>query len=89
MMIPKGDKQNAVVLASSNRVLDEPWVRCPSETWHKGIKNSPTGISYSFVVIPKGVEPLIFWMRTRRPGPLDDGTTYVPKSIKKLAICKA
>ncbi|GEM_PF-3562104 len=26
------------------------------------------------MVIPKGVEPLIFWMRTRRPGPLDDGT---------------
>ena len=27
-----------------------------------------------FLVIPAGVEPAIFWMRTRRPGPLDDGT---------------
>ena len=26
------------------------------------------------MVIPAGVEPAIFWMRTRRPGPLDDGT---------------
>ena len=31
----------------------------------------PLGI----LVIPAGVEPAIFWMRTRRPGPLDDGTT--------------
>ena len=30
-----------------------------------------------YMVIPKGVEPLIFWMRTRRPGPLDDGTIQV------------
>lgn len=28
----------------------------------------------SLLVIPAGVEPAIFWMRTRRPGPLDDGT---------------
>ena len=27
------------------------------------------------MVIPAGVEPAIFWMRTRRPRPLDDGTT--------------
>ena len=26
------------------------------------------------LVIPAGVEPAIFWMRTRRPRPLDDGT---------------
>lgn len=39
-------------------------------------KNTPTGhFSCCFVVIPVGVEPTIFWMRTRRPGPLDDGTT--------------
>ena len=30
--------------------------------------------SNSDVVIPEGVEPSIFWMRTRRPRPLDDGT---------------
>ena len=29
------------------------------------------------MVIPAGVEPAIFWMRTRRPGPLDDGTKMV------------
>ena len=28
----------------------------------------------SRMVIPAGVEPAIFWMRTRRPRPLDDGT---------------
>ena len=27
------------------------------------------------LVIPAGVEPAIFWMRTRRPRPLDDGTS--------------
>ena len=27
------------------------------------------------VVVPAGVEPAISWMRTRRPGPLDDETT--------------
>ena len=26
------------------------------------------------MVIPAGFEPAIFWMRTRRPKPLDDGT---------------
>ncbi len=31
--------------------------------------------SESVLVIPAGVEPAIFWMRTRCPGPLDDGTT--------------
>jgi hypothetical protein len=25
------------------------------------------------LVTPAGVEPAIFWMRTRRPGPLDEG----------------
>lgn len=29
------------------------------------------------LVIPAGVEPAIFWMRTRRPRPLDDGTTII------------
>lgn len=38
-------------------------------------KKEPSSGSNSGMVIPKGVEPLIFWMRTRRPGPLDDGTT--------------
>ncbi len=28
------------------------------------------------MVTPAGVEPAIFWMRTRRPGPLDEGATY-------------
>ncbi len=27
------------------------------------------------MVTPAGVEPAIFWMRTRRPGPLDEGAT--------------
>ncbi len=27
-------------------------------------------------MIPAGVEPAIFWMRTRRPRPLDDGTIF-------------
>ena len=35
------------------------------------------GLLFHEMVIPKGVEPLIFWMRTRRPGPLDDGTNHL------------
>ncbi len=31
---------------------------------------------FYFLVIPAGVEPAIFWMRTRRPRPLDDGTIF-------------
>ena len=27
------------------------------------------------MVTPAGVEPAIFWMRTRRPRPLDEGAT--------------
>ena len=29
------------------------------------------------LVTPAGVEPAIFWMRTRRPGPLDEGATIL------------
>ena len=39
-----------------------------------GNKNEPLDGSDSHLVIPAGVEPAIFWMRTRRPRPLDDGT---------------
>ena len=28
------------------------------------------------MVTPAGFEPAIFWMRTRRPKPLDDGTIF-------------
>ena len=45
------------------------------------------GIFLFFVVIPVGVEPTIFWMRTRRPGPLDDGTTAIILTESKL-FCK-
>ena len=43
-------------------------------------KNAPKDVSADFsrMVIPAGVEPAIFWMRTRRPRPLDDGTTSQP-----------
>ncbi len=37
-------------------------------------KNEPNGSNSGDMVIPAGVEPAIFWMRTRRPRPLDDGT---------------
>ena len=47
------------------------------------IKNAQMGDFNFKMVIPKGVEPLIFWMRTRRPGPLDDGTTYRPSLTEK------
>ena len=40
-------------------------------------KNTLRAFLLSHVVIPEGVEPSIFWMRTRRPGPLDDGTNTV------------
>ena len=46
------------------------------------IKIGPSG-TFLYLVIPAGVEPAIFWMRTRRPGPLDDGTKRhdTPKAI--------
>lgn len=55
--------------------------RCPLSPLQKqgtifATKNTLRVFSVYPVVIPKGVEPLIFWMRTRRPGPLDDGTNY-------------
>ena len=37
-------------------------------------KKESNSDSDSHMVIPAGVEPAIFWMRTRRPRPLDDGT---------------
>ena len=40
-----------------------------------GNKKEPAGSEDSHMVIPAGVEPAIFWMRTRRPRPLDDGTS--------------
>ena len=40
-------------------------------------KKEPEGSENANMVIPAGVEPAIFWMRTRRPRPLDDGTIFV------------
>ena len=37
-------------------------------------KNAQMGNFSSKLVISEGVEPSIFWMRTRRPRPLDDET---------------
>ena len=39
------------------------------------------------MVIPEGVEPSIFWMRTRRPRPLDDGTNTCILT-ETLLFCK-
>ena len=36
-------------------------------------KKEPDSGSDCEMVTPAGVEPAIFWMRTRRPRPLDDG----------------
>ena len=41
------------------------------------IKNMTRRVLFFILVIPAGVEPAIFWMRTRRPGPLDDGTNNI------------
>lgn len=40
------------------------------------------------LVTPAGVEPAIFWMRTRRPGPLDEGAgfRYAPFYINQLSF---
>ncbi len=35
----------------------------------------PLSGNNNVMVTPAGVEPAIFWMRTRRPGPLDEGAT--------------
>ena len=40
------------------------------------LEKEPEGSrKFTDLVIPAGVEPAIFWMRTRRPRPLDDGTS--------------
>ena len=41
--------------------------------WNK--KEPEQALCKTKLVIPAGVEPAIFWMRTRRPRPLDDGTS--------------
>lgn len=33
------------------------------------------------MVTPAGIEPAIFWMRTRRPGPLDEGAAKVSNTL--------
>ena len=38
------------------------------------------------MVVPAGVEPAISWMRTRRPGPLDDETTYYYYNIDSRKV---
>ena len=51
-------------------------------------KKHPTGVLFLAVVIPEGVEPSIFWMRTRRPRPLDDGTNTIILTDTPL-FCKS
>ena len=63
--------KNASIFNSLGSYFGRTRVR-PLATHHSN-KKYPTGI-FLAVVIPEGVEPSIFWMRTRRPGPLDDGT---------------
>lgn len=38
--------------------------------------------SKSTIVPPTGFEPVIFWMRTRCPKPLDDGGLYAYFTLK-------
>lgn len=38
------------------------------------------------LVTPAGFEPAIFWMRTRRPGPLDDGAKQVYFTIRRGSL---
>ena len=33
---------------------------------------------FALMVAPRGFEPLISWLRTRRPGPLDEGAMTCP-----------
>ena len=66
---PRKYKREA--LAFARLLLRANPVRLPPE--HSQQK-TPYGRSFLAVVIPEGVEPSIFWMRTRRPRPLDDGT---------------
>ena len=50
-------------------------------------KKEPDYGSDCEMVIPEGVEPSIFWMRTRRPRPLDDGTNTCILT-ETLLFCK-
>lgn len=40
----------------------------------------------SLMVTPAGVEPAIFWMRTRRPGPLDEGAVVVSDTRNSVIL---
>ena len=42
--------------------------------------------AYFILVTPAGVEPAIFWMRTRRPGPLDEGANIVIISYEETVV---
>ena len=37
---------------------------------------------FYLLVTPAGVEPAIFWMRTRRPGPLDEGAVSIIYQVR-------
>ena len=67
LVIPAGVSSLRSLFAFGERTLGSP----PTKIVR--IKIRPKGLLF-ILVIPAGVEPAIFWMRTRRPRPLDDGT---------------
>lgn len=68
-------------LSANWRIATEPGFD-PSDSKRK---SPETNRDFSFAV-PTGVEPVISWMKTRRPRPLDDGTLFFPVYLHKLAI---
>ena len=64
LVIPEGER----ILLRRNTIPQ-------STTTQRPTKNTLRAFLVYLVVIPEGVEPSIFWMRTRRPRPLDDGTS--------------
>jgi hypothetical protein len=53
------------------------WLLFSDENYQK-INSHRNGGIY-FLVTPAGFEPAIFWMRTKYPGPLDDGAPSWPR----------
>ena len=54
--------------------------------FRRNLQNNKKALKGIFIILvtPAGVEPAIFWMRTRRPGPLDEGATTLIISQNRL-----
>ncbi len=74
-MIPAGVAIDKILLNFSYGLARRrSRLRFSTPTIYLRKQKSTTRVHFSLSVIPAGVEPAIFWMRTKCPRPLDDGT---------------